>query len=66
MIDLAASVRELHYHIRFGGGGGGGGGGGKSDLQWWVVFITRWNGICGDQSVCSLPCGRELNHDFTA
>ena len=38
MIDLASSEAELHHHIclrgRF-----------KSDLQWWALFMERWNEV---------------------
>ena len=39
MIDLSMSVRELHHHIRLRAGF-------HTDLQWWAVFLRRWNGIC--------------------
>lgn len=33
------SVLELHHHIRLRAGF-------HSDLQWWAVFLRKWNGIC--------------------
>ena len=38
MIDLESSVKELHHHINLRGGF-------KVDLQWWGLFLQRWNGI---------------------
>ena len=38
MIDLSMSARELHHHIRLRTGF-------HSDLQWWALFLRRWNGI---------------------
>ena len=38
MIDLSSSTQELHHHIRLRGEF-------KSDLQWWLLFMERWNGV---------------------
>ena len=38
MIDLASTVRELHYKVRLNKGF-------QSDLQWWACFLQRWNGV---------------------
>ena len=38
MMDLSMSARELHHHIRLRSGF-------HSDLQWWVLFLRRWDGI---------------------
>ena len=38
MIDLSAAAHELHHHIRLRGEF-------KSDLQWWAMFMGRWNGM---------------------
>lgn len=38
MIDLASSVRELHYKVRLNKGF-------RSDLQWWACFLPAWNGV---------------------
>ena len=43
MIELSSVVKELHHHIRLNKGF-------RSDLQWWVFFLTRWNG-------CSMMSG---------
>ena len=37
-IDLSSSSQELHHHIRLRGEF-------KSDLQWWSLFMERWNGV---------------------
>ena len=38
MIDMASSVKALHHHVHLRGGF-------KADLQWWALFLQRWNGI---------------------
>ena len=44
MITLSTSVRELHHHVRLNTSF-------RSDLQWWAVFLTQWNGV----SMMSVP-----------
>ena len=39
MVNLSMSVTELHHHIRLRAGF-------RSDLQWWSLFVRKWNGIC--------------------
>lgn len=34
MIDLASAVSQLHYTVRL-----------TSDLEWWHLFLSSWNGI---------------------
>ena len=38
MITLSTSVRELHHHLRLNSSF-------RSDLQWWAVFLPKWNGV---------------------
>ena len=38
MINLAATVRELHYKIRLNKSF-------RSDLEWWACFLPAWNGV---------------------
>ena len=38
MIDLSAVAKQLHHHIRLTAAF-------CSDLQWWLTFITKWNGV---------------------
>ena len=38
MIQLSTVVKKLHHHIRLNQGF-------KSDLQWWALFLPRWNGV---------------------
>ena len=38
MIDLSTTARELHHHIRLNQGF-------RSDLEWWAVFLSGWNGV---------------------
>ena len=38
MIDLSMTARELHHFIRLNRGF-------RSDLEWWSVFLSGWNGV---------------------
>ena len=38
LIDLSCSVSKLHHHIRLSKSA-------RSDILWWSVFISSWNGI---------------------
>ena len=38
MIDLSTVAKELNHQIRLTASF-------RSDLQWWQVFLTRWNGV---------------------
>ena len=39
MIDLSSTAKELHHHIRLNASF-------RSDLQWWAMFLSEWNGVC--------------------
>ena len=38
MIDLSMTVRELHHFIHLSRGD-------RSDLEWWSMFLSDWNGV---------------------
>ena len=38
LIDLSCSVTRPHHHVRLSQAA-------RSDILWWKVFITRWNGV---------------------
>ena len=38
MIDLSTTVRELHHFVRLNKGF-------QSDLEWWAMFLSDWNGV---------------------
>ena len=38
MIDLSMTARELHHFIRLNKGF-------RSDLEWWSMFLSDWNGV---------------------
>ena len=50
MIDLSATAKELHHHIRLNAGF-------RSDLQWWAMFLSDWNGV-RLLSVRSIACSK--------
>ena len=38
MIELTKVVKQLHHHIRLNNDF-------RSDLQWWAIFLPKWNGV---------------------
>ena len=58
MIDLSSSVSDLHHHIRLRGGF-------KSDLQWWVLFMDKWNGISVMSSLSRVCPSATLTSDVS-
>ena len=72
MIDTAHSVRHLHYQIRLNVEF-------RSDLEWWVLFLERWNGrsmrevhnpqwdpdiVFSSDASGSWGCGAVWNHNW--
>ena len=48
MIFLSTTVKELHHHIRLNKSF-------QSDLEWWAIFLPRWNGVGMMSSICRRP-----------
>jgi hypothetical protein len=38
MFELLSGIRQPHHHVRLNGQF-------RSDLQWWVTFLSAWNGV---------------------
>ena len=45
MITLSTTAKKLHHHIRLNASF-------RSDLEWWALFLPKWNGI----SMMAVPC----------
>ncbi len=56
MITLSTVAKKLHHRIRLNRGF-------RSDLQWWSLFISRWNGISMMASVTRLPPAATITSD---
>ena len=56
MIELSKVVKLLHHHIRLNVEF-------RSDLEWWVLFLHRWNGVGMLPSLCSRPHSRTITSD---
>ena len=48
MIFLSTTAKELHHHIRLNKSF-------QSDLEWWAIFLPRWNGVGMMSSICRRP-----------
>ena len=48
MIDLSTTVRELHHFVRLNKGF-------QSDLEWWAMFLSDWNGVSLLSTVARKP-----------
>lgn len=44
MIDLSTVAKQLHHHIRLTAAF-------RSDLQWWLTFLIKWNGVSMMQAI---------------
>ena len=56
MIELLTIAKELHHHIRLNNEF-------HSDLEWWVRFRPRWNGVFMMSSVCRVPHSETVTAD---
>ena len=45
MITLSTTAKKLHHHIHLNASF-------RSDLEWWALFLPKWNGI----SMMAVPC----------
>ena len=56
MIDLSTTTSELHHRIRLNCGF-------RSDLEWWAMFLARWNGVRMLSSLGRAPPDVRLTSD---
>ena len=56
MIELSTVAKELHHHIRLNSAF-------RSDLQWWAMFVSDWNGVSMMADVSKLNPGAVLTSD---
>lgn len=56
MIELAKVAKQLHHHIRLNADF-------RSDLEWWILFLPRWNGVGMLTTLCDCPHSVEITSD---
>ena len=56
MIDLSMTARELHHFIRLNRGF-------RSDLEWWSMFLSDWNGVSLLSTVVRKPLDVTITSD---
>ena len=49
MIDLAKTVKHLHYRVKLNAVM-------KADIEWWITYLPTWNGV----SFMYVTFGRDL------
>ena len=54
--DAVASLSKSHHHIRLNSDV-------RSDIAWWLTFMTEWNGISLSSTLCELAPSITLTSD---
>ena len=56
MIELSKVAKQLHHHIRLNADF-------RSDLEWWRLFLPRWNGVGMLTTLCEPAYSFEITSD---